>query len=105
MSRYRSPTLLLCVLLMVLHGLWYGWPNALFGMLPVALLLPGLLGGRRLAIAFAGFVALGYLAHGLTEFAVTPGMRWWSGTEMLLAVLMLAASSVWLKARAQQARN
>ena len=95
--KHRWLIVLCCLALMALHLIWYGWPTALFGMIPIAMLLPGLWTRRTLAIAFTGFVGLGYLAHGLTEFTATPTDRVFAVTELVLALGMLAFSSVWLK--------
>lgn len=67
-----------------LWGLWYGWLApaeenplvvALLGAAPLVLFVPGILGGRTLATAAAGFFALLYMAHGIMEMVANPEVR------------------------------
>ncbi|HWP94853.1 MAG TPA: DUF2069 domain-containing protein [Gammaproteobacteria bacterium] len=93
--------------LLALHLLiWYGWlaPPARLAALAIALVPLGLslactLRPGRLGPVLAGYLAFGYLAHGLTELIANPPERAFAAMELVLSALLLGASIAALRGR------
>lgn len=91
--------------------LWYLALHPTATVAAVALALPALLcalpawRGAKLALGAAGFLAIGYLAHGLTELVANPAERVAAGISSGLALAWLAAATHALRARARTTRG
>ncbi|RCU50333.1 DUF2069 domain-containing protein [Corallincola holothuriorum] len=55
------------------------------GCLPLLLPLPGLLTGKPYTYAWANFIIVCYLGHGLTAIYSNPGEAWWALIEIILS--------------------
>ena len=62
-----------------------GW-LALVALLPLLVLLKGILGGRPRALAWGGFLAVGYFVVGVTEAWSNPPMRPAASFQVLLSL-------------------
>ena len=80
-------------------SLWYGvlFPTtavapplgALLLAGPILLCIPNVGRGAPLALGCAGFLSIGYLAHGLTELVANPAERTAAGVATGLAALLM----------------
>lgn len=89
--------------------LWYlvihptAWAAAAALALPALLCVRPAWRGTRLAFGVAGFLAIGYVAHGLTEVVANPAERPAATVSTLLAAALLAAATRALRATAPAA--
>jgi hypothetical protein len=102
-----SPARLTAALAAALGGwalLWYlvlhptAWPAALALALPALLCVRPAWRGAKLAFGVAGFLAIGYVAHGLTEVVANPPERTAAVVSTGLAAALLAAATRALRA-------
>ncbi|OFI35385.1 DUF2069 domain-containing protein [Alteromonas lipolytica] len=71
-------------------------------ILPLLLPLPGIIKGKPYTHAWANFVVLYYLLHGLTVFYAVEEERWLAGIEILLVVGMFTGCSVFARLRGRE---
>jgi len=83
---------------------WHPGP-AMVGALPALLAAALAWRGARAALAWTGFIALGYLAHGLMELVANPPRRGSAMLECLLALGLLVACADALRRRARPSRT
>lgn len=81
---------------LVLHPTAPGWALAL--ALPALLCARPAWRGGKLATGVAGFLAIGYLAHGLTELVANPAERVAAAIAAGLALALLGAATHALRA-------
>jgi uncharacterized membrane protein len=98
-ARMRRAVVFLDLALVALLFAWHLIPTpsagtavlALVLCMPLLLPLPGLLRGRRYTYRWTTLCVLPYLIIGTTEVIANPLRRAWSGTMLLLALLLFAA--------------
>lgn len=102
------------LILAALWGLWYGWLQpaeenplmvAILGVAPLILFIPGILGGRTLATAAAGFFALLYMAHGIMELVANPEIRNLAIVFTLGSLMLFFTASYALRTQQRNARS
>lgn len=80
------------------HAFGY-WTGITLAVLPLLILAVPLWRGARTAYGWTGFVALGYMAHGLTEAVANPADRLLATAEAGIAIALLLSVSMALRAR------
>jgi uncharacterized membrane protein len=101
--------------LIVLLLAWLTWLSppqsipisiALFLMLvPLLFPLRGILYGRPYTFAWASFLALFYLTHGVVEAYSTPEDRWLAILEVLLSITFYSGSMFYARFRGREIRE
>ncbi|NVK57392.1 MAG: DUF2069 domain-containing protein [Alteromonadaceae bacterium] len=71
-------------------------------VLPLLLPLHGVIKARPYTHAWANFIALYYLLHGLTVFYAEPDARWFAGIEVVLVIGMFTGCSVFARLRGRE---
>lgn len=101
--------------LIVLLLAWFTWLSppqtvpisvALFLMLvPLLFPLRGILYGRPYTFAWASFLALFYLTHGVVEAYSTPVDRWLAVLEVVLSIAFYSGSMFYARFRGREIRE
>ncbi|HET7371483.1 MAG TPA: DUF2069 domain-containing protein [Gammaproteobacteria bacterium] len=94
--------------------LWFGWLRparaipavaALVAILPLLIVGWPLIRDRASAYAWCGFIALGYMAHALTEIFAGAADQWLAIVELALVAILYIASGAALRTRRSQQAN
>ncbi len=104
---YRNLTRMGYFGLMIHLVLWLGWlaPSELLpipvtlmiALAPLLLPLRGILHGTPYTHAWAGFIALIYLLHGMVEFWSNPPERIYAGIEFAFAFLFFYSTALYAR--------
>ncbi len=105
----RKTVFALFAALMVLMIVWFAWlspahipgywSGVVLAVAPLAILTVPLWRASRTAYGWTGFVALGYMTHGLTEALANPSDRTLATAEAILAIALLLGVSAALRSR------
>lgn len=75
---------------------------ALVWTLPLLFPLPGMLADKPYTFAWANFVVMFYLIHGLTSVYAVENERWYAVIEIVLASCMFAGCSFYARLRGKE---
>lgn len=71
-------------------------------ILPLLLPLPGIVRGKPYTHAWANFIVMIYLIHGLTIMYAEPTERWYALVELVLATTMFIGCSVYARKKGRE---
>lgn len=74
----------------------------LFWVVPLALPFHGIIKGKPYTHAWANFIVMFYLLHGLTSIYANPDERWYAFIEIVLASLMFIGCSFYARFRGRE---
>ncbi|MEN8259191.1 MAG: DUF2069 domain-containing protein [Pseudomonadota bacterium] len=69
----------------------------IFVVLPLLMPMRGMLHGRPRSCAWAAYLSLAYLVHGITEFAAGPDQRLYAGLEIATSVLLFFGAAFYVR--------
>jgi uncharacterized membrane protein len=78
------------------------WFILTIGCLPLLLPLPGLLQGKPYTYAWANFIFVLYLGHGLTALYANPGEMLWAAVEVVLTTGAVIGSVYFARHRGRE---
>ena len=69
----------------------------IFAVLPLLIPMRGMLHGRSKSCAWAAYLSLAYLVHGIVEFAATPDERLYAGLEIAASVVLFFGAAFYVR--------
>jgi uncharacterized membrane protein len=80
----------------------FEWILAAFWTIPLLLPLPGMLRGKPYTYAWANFIVMFYLIHGLISLYAIENERWYALVELLLSVCMFIGCIFYARLRGKE---